>query len=425
MNEDFFYYLWKFRLLDHELNTDSGESITILHPGEHNHDSGPDFFNAKIRIGSTLWAGNVEIHVQASDWYRHNHQQDRAFDNVILHVVYENDVPVTDNNGKLLPTLTLKDKFHASILERYKDFQRNHRWIPCEQLISRMDQFPFRQWAASLALELQAGKMKRFHDSLEKCGYDWEECFYQQLARSFGFRINSLPFELLAKSIPIRVLRKYTPVHFQLEALLFGQAGFLFKSFSEEYPEQLSKEYKFLSQKHSLEPVNPGIWKFLRLRPSNFPTLRIAEYAALLHRQEDLFSVILECENVDLIRKYFTVRSSDYWSTHFLFGKISADKPKFLGAASIDLLIFNFVVPFLFFYGDVKKMHVQKEKGIFFLEQMQGETNADIRKWKQLGLPVANALQTQALIQLKRAYCDPKMCLNCRIGNILLNDNCR
>jgi hypothetical protein len=185
----------------------------------------------------------------------------------------------------------------------------------------------------------------------------------------------------------------------------------------------LKKEYEFLRQKHSLEHINPGVWKFLRLRPSNFPTIRIAELAALLNRQEDIFSLILECETTDVIQKCFTIKASDYWSTHFHFGKVSPERPKFLGKASIDLLIFNLVVPFLLFYGDEKKIHTLKEKGISLLEQLPGETNADIRKWKQLGLPTFNALQTQALIQLKRAYCDTKKCLDCRIGNILLNDH--
>ncbi len=423
MNEDFIHYLWKFRLLDKELISEAGDQLTIIHPGEHNHDSGPDFFNARIRLGSTLWAGNVEIHVNASDWYRHNHQIDPAYDNVILHAVYENDVPITDVNGKLIPTLSLKDKFQESILHRYKDFLKNQRWIPCEHLISGIDCFHFHQWAPCLALEFQAEKMKRFQASLENCTYDWDECFYQQLARSFGFRINSVPFELLAKSLPFRLLKKYTSRLFQLEALLFGQAGLLANHFVEDYPQLLKKEYEFLRQKHSLEPINSSVWKFMRLRPSNFPTIRIAEFAALLHQQDNLFSLILEGNCAEMIQKYFTVRASDYWSTHFLFDKVSPERARCLGAASIDLLIFNFVVPFLFFYGDLKKVTSQKEKGIFILEQLQGEMNADIRKWKELGMPTINALQTQALIQLKRAYCEPKKCLECRIGNILLNDN--
>lgn len=420
MTEEFLHYLWKFRLLDKELISASGDSITVIHPGEHNHDSGPDFFNARIRFGNTTWAGNVEIHINASDWYRHNHQMDRAYDNVILHAVFENDIPVTDINGNQIPTLSMKNRFPETILLRYKDFLKNQRWIPCEQLIPGMDCFTFCQWSPGLVLEFQVEKMKRFSDTLEKCGYDWDECFYQQLARAFGFRINSLPFELLAKSIPGKLLKKYAPNLFQLEALLFGQAGLLFNSFLEDFPKQLYCEYEFIRQKHALKPVSPGVWKFLRLRPSNFPTIRIAEFAALMHRREDLFSAILASDNLDTIRRLFMIRASDYWSTHFVFDKLSPERTRLLGNASIDLLISNFVVPFLFFYGETKKENALKEKGVSILEQLPGETNADINRWKQVGLPATNALQTQALILLKRNYCDLKKCLDCRIGNVLL-----
>jgi len=423
MEEEFFHYLWKYRLLDKELRTVAGDPLTILHPGTHNHDSGPDFFNSRIRFGDTTWAGNVEIHVNSSDWYKHNHQQDRAYDNVILHVVYENDIPVTGFNGNLLPTLSLKGKFPESILSRYKDFLRNQRWIPCEQLIPGVDGFQFSQWSPVLVLEFQAEKMNRFRDSLDQCLNDWDECFYQQLSRSFGFRINAHPFELLSKSLPVRLLKKYTSQRFQLEALLFGQSGLLFEKFSEDYPQQLQKEYEFLRQKHSLEPINPAVWKFLRLRPSNFPTIRIAELAALLYRRDDLFSIILECKDAESIRHLFNVRASDYWSTHFRFSKVSPERHKVLGTSSIDLLIMNFVIPFLFFYGESKRIESQKEKSLLFLEQMPGEMNTDISRWKELGLPVSNALQTQALIRLKRGYCEQKKCLECRIGNVLLNAN--
>jgi hypothetical protein len=422
MNEEFFHYLWRFRLLDHDLLTIEGEPLTIIHPGEPNPNSGPDFFNARIRIGDTTWAGNVEIHIHASDWYRHNHQVDRAYDNIILHAVAENDVPVIDPNGRSIPTLEMKGRFPESILSCYQDFQRNQRWIPCEQLIADLDQRHFSQWATALNLEFQEEKMNRFRISLEQCRNDWDECFYQQLLRSFGFRINAVPFELLAKSLPYKTIRKYEVDQFILEALLFGQAGFLERDFNEEYPAKLKKEYNFLRAKHALKPVNPALWSFLRLRPSNFPTLRIAELATLLHRKENLFELLLKDEISRIMGNLFMVATTNYWSTHFHFDKLSTPHPKFMGRASADLLILNFVVPFLFFYGEMKQDTSQKERAIQLLELLPGEMNSVIRKWKESGFPVKNALHTQALLHLKRSYCDSRQCLKCRIGNVLLRN---
>jgi hypothetical protein len=420
MNEEFLHYLWKFRLPDGELRTESGETVSVIHPGQHNRDGGPDFFNARVRIGDTLWAGNIEIHFKASGWYAHGHHEDHAYDTIILHVVYENDVPVTDMKGNPVQTLSLKGAFPESMMDRYDDFLRSHRWIPCEQLVSCIDPVHFRHWAPCLATEFQSSKMERFHGSFEGHGHDWDDCFHTQLFRSFGFRINATPFEMLAKSIPLSILRKYVRSLSDLEALLFGQAGLLDQQFTEEYPLKLKYEYAHLRSKHSLEPIDPSLWKFLRLRPSNFPTIRIAQLAAMLYGERDLFSLILRHEDPESLRKPFGIKASEYWSTHYVFGKLSPGKPKFLGDPSIDLLIVNLVVPFLFFYGDAKKRDDLKEKGLTILEQLKGERNSEIERWGQLGFPVSTALETQALLQLKRNYCERKKCLECRIGNVLL-----
>jgi hypothetical protein len=420
MTEEFLHYLWKYRLLDPELRTVSGEPLVVLHPGEHNTDGGPDFFNARLKINGTTWAGNVEIHLKASAWYKHKHQHDPSYDNVILHTVFENDVDVTRRSEEKIPTLVLKGRFPGYIYERYRDFQENLSWIPCEQAINRLDPFIFEQWIPSLAVEKMEEKIHLLKRSLEASKFNWEETFYRNLARSFGFRINAQPFELLARSLPWKLLQKHRDNLFQLEALLFGQAGMLEQDFSEEYPRLLQQEYRFLKEKYNLDGIPGSLWKFLRLRPSNFPAIRIAQFACLIHHAKDLYPSMLECHDPREMARFFDVQASVYWDTHFLFGRCSAPKPKILGTASIRLLTINLVAPFLFLYGEVKALPSYKEKGLAFLELLPPENNADIIRWMEIGVPAPDALHTQALLHLKSRFCDRKRCLECRIGNQLL-----
>ncbi|MCX6245370.1 MAG: DUF2851 family protein [Bacteroidetes bacterium] len=421
MNEEFLHYLWKFRLLDPDLMTESGEVLVVLHPGEHNSDGGPDFFNSRVRIDGTTWAGNVEIHVNASDWYRHRHEKDPAYDNVILHAVYEKDAVVTRHAGDEVPTLVIRGHFPEYIYDRYRDFTENMRWIPCQGVIDGADPFIFEQWIPALAVERLEEKLASIKRSLEACSYDWDETFYRNLARAFGFRINAQPFELLAGSLPWKILQKHRDNQFQMEALLFGQAGMLGTEFSEEYPRLLQQEYRFLAGKYDLKCIPVSVWKFLRLRPSNFPTVRIAQFASLVHSSADLFSAVLECKDPVSITRLFAVNASEYWDSHFLFGRISASRKKLMGASSIGLLIINLVAPFLFLYGEVKALPHYKEKGLNFQELLPAEMNAGIERWKEMGIPAPDALHTQALLHLKSHYCDKKRCLECRVGNQLLS----
>jgi hypothetical protein len=420
MSEEFLHYLWKYRLLDPELCTVSGEPLVVLHPGEHNKDGGPDFFNARLKINGTTWAGNVEIHEKASGWYKHKHQQDPSYDNVILHSVYEDDVVVTRRSKEKIPTLVMKGHFPDYIYERYRDFQENRNWLPCQAVIKNVDLFVFEQWIPALVIEKLEEKILVMKRSLEASKFDWEETFYRNLSGSFGFRINAQPFELLARSLPWKILQKHRTNLFQLEALLFGQAGMLGQDFTEEYPRLLQQEYRFLKEKYGLHEIPYSLWKFLRLRPSNFPAIRIAQLACLINNAKDLFSLVLETSNIREIADHFGVHASIYWDTHFLFGKLSISKPKLLGINSIHLLIINLVVPFLFFYGETKSLPSFKEKGLAFLEQLPPESNAIIRNWMEIGINSPNALSTQALLHLKSHYCDKKRCLECRIGNYLL-----
>lgn len=422
MTEEFLHYIWQFRLLKTDLQTEDGESLTVLHPGFPNHDGGPDFFNSRIRIGNTIWAGNVEIHINASDWFRHKHHKDKAYDNVILHVVLANDLQVFDRNQKRIPTVMVKGCFAETIYERYKGFLNNRLWIPCEQLIRTVPDIHFDQWSSALAIERLEQKTVQIQKSWGACKQDWDETFYQNLLKAFGFKINAHPFELLAKSLPLKILLKHRDNLFQIEALLFGQARMLDRSFSEAYPEQLKEEYQFLQGKYSLRPIEGGLWKFLRLRPSNFPSIRIAQLAVLFASTDNLLSSLLEFNTLSSIQELLSVTASGYWNSHFIFGKTSLLRPKLLGAYSIRLIALNLVVPFLFFYGMEKGITDFKEKGIKMLEHLPGEINAGLNHWKRLGMPVMNALNTQALIQLKTNYCDNKRCLDCRIGNkILIN----
>ena len=420
MTEEFLHYIWQFRLLNNNLQTDDGDPLTVLHPGFHNTDGGPDFFNSRIRIGSTVWAGNVEIHINASDWFRHKHHKDKAYDNVILHVVFVNDLQVFDRNQKQVPTLTVNGCFTETIYERYKDFLNNRSWIPCEQSVRSVPEIDIDQWLSALAVERMEQKTVQVRRSWEECNFDWEEAFYHNLLRVFGFKINAQPFELLAKSLPHKILLKHRDNLFQVEALLFGQARMLEDELSEEYPLKLKEEYQFLRHKYSLVPIDGGLWKFMRLRPSNFPSIRIAQLSTLISKTDQLFSTLLEVNNAGQLQELFSVTASGFWDDHFLFGKTSPHRPKIMGAYSIRLVILNLVIPFLFFYGSEKGINEYKDRGMLMLENLPGEINAELDHWKKLGMPVANTMSTQALIQLKTNYCDNKRCLECRIGNKLL-----
>ncbi|MEI7501178.1 MAG: DUF2851 family protein [Bacteroidota bacterium] len=420
MNEQFLSYLWKYRQINSDLKTESGYALTVLHPGDQNTDSGPDFFNARLRIGNTIWAGNAEIHVRASDWYKHGHQSDRAYDNTILHVVYESDISVCHQNGEPIQTLVLKNQYSESIFEQYQSMMQNHQWIPCYNQLRNTSENNFNLWVPALAVERLIHKSVSIKKLWESCGHDWEESFYRHFALSFGFRTNGLPFELLAKSIPLKIVRQLCDRLFQAEALFYGQAGMLSENFSDEYPRALLKEYHFLAAKYNLSPVHGCYWKFLRLRPANFPTLRISQFAGFLINKRASFFKMVESGTFSEVAESLNISASEYWNRHYLFDKTSHFQPKSIGPVCVNLLIINGLVPFLFFYGLEKDQPCLREKALNFLEQLPGERNSEIVKWESAGLPCGNAMQTQALLQLKWFYCDKKRCLECRIGSILL-----
>lgn len=425
MNEEFLNYIWQNKLIEYKklsINY-SNEKITIIDVGTRNFDSGPDFFNARIKIGNTIWAGNVEIHVRSSDWRVHNHQNDDAYDNIILHVVLEDDSPVYRKNGKKIPTIELKDKFNSQILSTYKSFIESSNWIPCEQQIANIDRFTQFAWLDSLCIERLEVKAKGIAHDLKNTNQDFLEILYRQLGRNFGFNTNADAFELLTKSLPFSILGKHINRIDQLEALLYGQAGMLNKSFKDIYPATLADEYAFLAKKYDLRPLDKKIWKYLRMRPSNFPTIRISQFANLLQSTSGLLTKVLEHNRLNDVKTLFNVRGNPYWKKHSNFDKVSKAKSTLLGKSSIDLILINTIIPFTFIYGKIFKLHEVQDKALLWYEQIKPEKNHMTSKFSSLGLKIENAKQSQAVIQLKKNYCDKKRCLSCRFGHQLIGRN--
>ncbi|MFL5753107.1 MAG: DUF2851 family protein [Bacteroidia bacterium] len=424
MNEDFLHYVWKYRLFDQsDLKTTKDEAIRILHPGEHNLNAGPDFFNAKIKYADTLWVGNVEIHIKASDWRKHFHQEDEAYNNVVLHVVLEDDEEISSRNGNLVPALELKYRILPHVLSNYRLLDSGKSLIPCGSGITDVPSFILSSWLERLMIERLEEKTKVIKESLIENHSNWEETFYYFLAQNFGFRINAQPFLQLAKSLPLNLLAKHRSSLLQLEALLFGQSGMLSETFSGKYPRELQNEYAFLMHKNSLRPMQKEAWKFLRMRPGNFPSLRIAEFASLIHTSSALFSRIIESGSIEELKSFFKVNVSEYWKTHYVFDRQSVAKEKRVGEEALENILVNTAIPFLFIYGKEKKQEAYCKKALGFLESLNAEDNSTIRKFVSLGIKPRDALQGQAMLQLYNRYCSLKKCLHCSVGNQLLSKN--
>jgi hypothetical protein len=421
MKEEFLHYLWKYRLLKSPLLTTKGENIEVIRTGVHNTDSGPDFIDARLKIGTTLWAGNVEIHLRSSSWFEHKHEQDNAYDNVILHVVLTDDEPAVRTSGDEIPCLECSNLIPENLYEKYKDLMSSKLWIPCARIIKFCPSITVQSWLENQLVEKLERKAQAINEIWLALNHDWEEVFYRLLARSFGLKINALPFEILAASLPHKILSRHQDQEIQIEALLFGQAGFLNEDFNDSYPSRLGKEYDFLRNKYNLEALDASVWKFLRLRPTAFPTIRIAQFAALMQKSPALFSLVLETENINDLRNLFMGKASSYWDDHYRFDKKSTDKKsKVIGDQSIDLMIINAVVPIIFLYGKIHQNEELKSRALNLLEKLPPEKNATISKWQSIGILVKDAFSSQALLNLKQNYCDKKRCLDCRIGNELL-----
>ncbi len=421
MTEDFLHYLWQHKLYySNDLVLTNGEKLQIISSGVKNTDGGPDFSNARIVIGNVEWAGNIEIHINASDWKKHNHQADAAYDNVILHIVYENDLIIKRKSGEEIPTFVLKNRFNETMFERYFDFINAKRWIPCELMIKDIERFHFEMWLERMLIERLETKTNNIQKHLSQNVNNWEQTFYEQIASSFGFKVNSVAFECLAKSLPISIIGKHKNSLFQIEALLFGQAGMLNKDFKDEYPQKLKTEYQFLQKKYDLKPISYQLWKFLRLRPANFPTIRIAQLASLIHQSSGLFSKLINSNTILELKSYFNIESSEYWHHHYSFDKQSRVISHSLGETSINLIIINTIIPFMYLYGKYYDNESFTKKSLSFNDLLPAEDNVIIRNFKQLSINTSTAFRSQALLQMKKEYCDKKRCLDCAIGNLLI-----
>lgn len=426
MKEEFLHYLWKHSLYYKDSLYDSDNNkIIVLDPGEYNHDSGPDFFNARIYIAGTEWAGNVEIHLAASHFDSHGHNRDHAYDNVILHVVAENDKKVFNARGEEL--LTVEIRYDNSLHERYTDLVNNPFIIACQPHMGRLDKFFIRNWLSALVTERMQHKADIIMKILIMTGNDWEETLYRVLSRYFGFRVNSEPFELLASALPFKIIRKHADNRFQIESLLFGTAGMLDESLfreavADDYYLALIKEYKILSAKYSLKPIHGWQWKFSRLRPVNFPTIRISQLASMLTVAGGLFSRTLEAEGIRDLKQIFEVTASGYWDDHYVFGKKSRKLLKNTGTVATDIFLINAVIPVIFLYGRYNDKPEIIEKALAFLEEISPELNSVTSDWKLSGIECESAFYSQALLQLTNEYCRKRRCLECRIGCKLISE---
>lgn len=420
MTERLLQFIWHFQYFNkNELVTAAHERLEIITPGQNNRNQGPDFLQASIKVGSTKWAGNIELHLKTSDWKKHRHQGDKNYKNVILHVVWENDTDETS-----IPVLELKSRISKILLERYEELMNATGFIPCEKVIRSVRDIVWKSWKERLLAERLLRKSAIAETYLKQNNYHWEETFWWLLAKNFGIKVNSDAFEVVARSIPINILAKHKNQIHQLESLLLGQAGLLEKNpdsypDKDEYPLLLQREYAFLKKKYSLKPIHQPV-HFLRMRPGNFPTIRLAQLAMLVHESAHLFSKIKEADTIKVVRKWFDVTANDYWHYHYHFDEISPFKKKKLGDAMIDNIIINTICPVLFAYGNYHNENKYKDKALKWLEETSPESNSITKGFKQLGIENKNAFDSQALIELKNEYCNKKKCLDCAVGNGIL-----
>lgn len=418
MNEKLLQFIWQYSLYQPSgLTTADGQPVTVVHPGMRNTHAGPDFLQAKVRIGDTLLAGHVELHVNGSDWHRHGHQHDDAYGNVILHVVYNDDDKIGLPN---IPVLELAKAIPAHILTKYDSLMQASYAIPCASQLGAVSDITKESWLSRLLAERWEEKQAGWQSLLDDSKGDWRNVLYWRMAANFGFKVNADAFLQLARSIPLNVFTKGGSL-LQIEAILFGQAGMLDADFTDEYPNQLKREYAYLQKKYKLEPIPAHLWKFLRMRPANFPTIRIAQFAALIHKSFHLFSQIAETHTVKEIITLLDVTAGEYWDSHYRFDEPSdVSSTKHLGKSSIQNIIINTIAPLQFLYASLQGTASQQERALQWLDTIPAERNNIISIWEDCGWKPANAGQSQAMIQLYNNYCTGKKCLSCAIGLKLL-----
>jgi len=416
MTERLLQFIWQFQYFNvRELATTAGESLLVIHPGQYNTNQGPDFSNAKIKLNNTTWAGTVELHIRSSDWNSHGHSADPNYRNVILHVVWMHDL----DTGQSFPTLELQDKVPKLLLQKYRELVTNSAFIPCGQHIQTVSDITWLSWKEKLLVERLMIRTQTILQYLEASDFHWEETLWWLLARNFGQPVNSTVFEEMARSLPVSILSRHKHQLQQLEALLFGQAGLLDTVFSEQYPRMLQKEYRFLQKKYGLKTINSRP-AFLRMRPSAFPTLRLAQLAIFQQQQDRFFSAIRDSKQPEELYAMLDITANDYWHYHYLFDETSAYRTKKLGKQMADSILINTVVPILFAWGYYHQKQEYKDKALGWLDRIAAESNSISKGFAELGLPAKSAFDSQAYIRLKKDYCDARRCLDCVVGNRLL-----
>ncbi|MBR6283674.1 MAG: DUF2851 family protein [Muribaculaceae bacterium] len=423
--EQLMQYVWQHRLwCSEDMVTNDGHRIRVLDPGLLNTDAGPDFFNAKVEIDGRVWVGNIEIHVRASDWHRHGHDHDRAYDNVVLHVVDQDDATITRTDGERIPQVVLQ--VSPQFGTRYASLVNARTQLPCAGELSTLPPLAVTEWLAALAFERLHNKVERLRQLCDLYCGSWEEVCYVTLARTLGFGINNDALERLARRTPLRLLHKHSDSLLQLEALLFGQAGLLDRADdTEPYVQQLRREYAFLANKFSLRPMERESWKLFRIRPQNFPYRRIALLAHYVHDGFNLMQRILEAESEEQLRALFDVELTGYWATHYTFGRTTSTASSALAESSIDILLINLVAPLYRARGELLGDYALSDRAVELLEMLRPERNRIVSTFGSAGIKADSALTSQALIELRRNYCDTRKCLYCRLGHRLLSQAAR
>ena len=415
MTERLLQFIWQFQYFNrNELTISAGEPLLIFFQGHYNNNQGPDFTTARIHLNDTTWAGSVEMHIKTSDWARHRHETDPNYQNVILHVVWEHDQPVND-----IPILELKHRVSSLLLNRYESLMEASTFIPCDKSIHTIPDLHFASWKERLLAERLLRKNNLITEYLKQNNYHWEEMFWWLIARSFGIKVNADAFEAIARSVPLTLLAKQKYQLHHIEALLFGQAGLLEKEFNEAYPQLLKREYRFLQRKYGLRPIHAPL-HFLRMRPGNFPTIRLAQLAMLIYESAQLFSRIRDATSVEQVKTMLCVTANDYWHYHYKFDELSVFKKKTIGSNMVCNVIINTIVPVLFAYGHYHGENIYKQKALQWLDEIDAEINTVTKGFLQLEVTCRSAYDSQALLELKANYCDKKKCLDCGIGNMLL-----
>ncbi|CAM3846427.1 DUF2851 domain-containing protein [Flavobacterium cucumis] len=420
MKEDFLHHLWQFKKFDIvNLKTTKGESIQILNSGQYLQLTGPDFFNAQLIIGNQKWAGNVEIHLKSSDWYIHHHEQDSNYDSVILHVVWEHDVPIFRKDNSEIPTLELKAYVALSDLHKYQSLISQKSWIYCENQIGSVDHFILKKWQERLFFERLEKKSQLIFELLKELNQDWEAVLFCLLAKNFGLNTNGEIFFKIAKSIPFSVVRKESFSLESLESLLLGKANLLSHDFQDSYAKEIKNSYYYLVQKYQLNIKVVGSVEFFKHRPDNFPTIRLVQLANLYFHRKNLFSILIQSSSINQLYQVFNVGVSMYWETHYNFDKESSKKIKKLSKSFIELIIINTIIPLRFAFAQSQKKEIAQEL-IDLVIAIPSEQNTIIEKFQSFGIESKNVYESQALLQLKNKYCDNKKCLNCDIGYFIL-----